>query len=219
MKFLNYFILNILLISLLSCGKKEILLPLIHAEGIQEIYNHSSIWIFFKVEDQDTIAVLNKNNRITNTDWIFNIDKRLPMKKIIPILQNMQINRNKESMHKKEGMLNYFSYTDLSSKRISLVEFNPTNYMKSFREYKKIFGLNQVIELEIRDKKLLFNSSIIEKSQLTHEIEKLKLSSKLTKSKILLKYKDNLSFQNYLETKAILSNLGIEVDSIELSFR
>ena len=81
---------------LVSCNKKNIQLPLIEIDGIKEIQNHSSIWIFYKRDKKGTSAVLNKNNKLLNTHWIYNIDRRLTMDKIVPILEEMQANRKKK---------------------------------------------------------------------------------------------------------------------------
>lgn len=67
-------------IIFMSCSKKSVQLPLIDSDGISDIYNHSSIWLFFEENENDTLAVLNKNNKVINTQWIFNIDRRLTMK-------------------------------------------------------------------------------------------------------------------------------------------
>ena len=69
---------------LLSCAKKEIKIPTLAEKGIQELHNHSQVWMFMAVENNDTIANINRNNTIVSTHWIFNIDKNLPLKAIIP---------------------------------------------------------------------------------------------------------------------------------------
>ena len=85
-------------------------LPIIEIAGITEIQNHSSIWIFYDEQEGDETAILNKNNKIINTHWIFNIDKRLTMKTVVPHLSAMQENRDKDSMHKKGDMLGNFLF-------------------------------------------------------------------------------------------------------------
>ena len=113
---------------LFGCKNKEVELPLISIDGISEIQNHSSIWIFYEQTPNDTLSILNKNNKLLNTNWIYNIDSRLTMDKVVPLLIKMQENRNKKSMHKKEGMLNFFSYANTRNKNISLVMFDTINF-------------------------------------------------------------------------------------------
>ena len=118
----------LLLTGITACKKQEIQLPLINSPGLSEIQNHSSIWIFRDSTENGVVPRLNKNNKIINTHWIFHIDKRLPMKDIVPLLIKMQEDKNKPSMHKKGNMESYFSYANLSGKKISLFSFTETNF-------------------------------------------------------------------------------------------
>ena len=178
-----------------SCTKKEVQLPIINIDGIHEIQNHSGIWIFFENKRQDTLAVLNKNNKLINTHWIFNIDKRLTMRQIVPILQKMQEYRNKDSMHKKEGMLNYFSYANVSSNNISLIKFNLTKYIGSEIEYRALLEKltdNQILEVEIKNNKLHLNHIESSPVELNQKIEEFVKNDSLSKSQIILKYDKNV---------------------------
>lgn len=214
----HFYIYIIALFLFSSCTKKEVQLPLIDVVGIDKIQNHSSIWVFYKIKKQDTLAVLNKNNKLINTHWIYNIDRRLPMKKVVPILQEMQENRNKDSMHKKEGMLNYFSYANVSSNKISLLDFNNTFFIFSNADYKNIFKNLQkesILELDIQSNKLLLNESKIENNQLIQKIENIQSNDTLANHKMIIKYGKNISYQNYLSVKALLSKTNLKVHSTE----
>ena len=214
----HFYIYIIALFLFSSCTKKEVQLPLIDAVGIDNIQNHSSIWVFFKIKNQDTLAVLNKNNKLINTHWIYNIDRRLPMKKVVPVLQKMQENRNKDSMHKKEGMLNYFSYANVTSNKISLLNFDNTNFIFSNTDYKNVLKNLQkesILELDIQNKNLLLNESKIKTSQLIQKIENIQSSDTLANHKMVIKYSKNISYQNYLSVKALLSKINLKVHSTE----
>ena len=121
---------GLVFLFLSGCGKKELLLPLVAVDGISETQNHSSIWMFYSTTESDTLAVLNKNNKLLNTNWIYNIDRRLQMKHIIPHLEALQANREKPSVHKKEGMENFFSFANIENERISLVPFSQIVFVK-----------------------------------------------------------------------------------------
>ena len=103
---------------ILGCSKKEINIPTLDTPGIQEIQNHSQVWLFFEVKNNDTIVDVNRKNTISTTHWIFNIDKKLPLKTIIPSLIDLQ-DKHANSFHSKKGMHNYFSYSDTISKKLS----------------------------------------------------------------------------------------------------
>ncbi len=202
-----------------SCSNKEVLLPKIEIEGISEIQNHSSIWVFYEVNGKDTIAVMNKNNKILNTHWIFNIDRRLTMEKIIPILEEMQKNKNKDSMHKKEGMLNYFSYANTKDKSISLVNFYPTTYIISNSQFEEKMEEGdeeeETIDIDIQNNKIFFNNSLVKMNDIIEKIKEIQTKDSLKTVNIILKYKQNTSFQNYLSIKSYINATGLNVDSKE----
>jgi len=70
----------IVLFVFMACGNKEdILLPKLDTTIVQNIEDHSPIYIFFRTKGKDTLAEVNRKNSIITTNWIFNIDKRLPL--------------------------------------------------------------------------------------------------------------------------------------------
>jgi len=201
-----------------SCTDKKVQLPKIELEGTPQIHNHSSIWVFHEIKNQDTIAVLNKNNKIMNTNWIFNIDKRLTMGKVSPILTELQLNKNKPSMHKKEGSFSYFSYADISSNRISVLNFNPTAFIFTNEEYQNLLISSpniKIVELEIKNNFLILDKEEINADQLSQKIKKSQLNDTLNSLKIFLKYNENITYQSYLKTKVFLNKVEIQIDSTE----
>jgi len=218
MKRLFSYIYAIFFLFTLSCSNKEVLLPKIELEGIPEIFNHSSIWIFFEVKDNDTIARLNKNNKILNTQWIFNVDRRLPMVKVIPLLKAMQENKNKDSMHKKGDMNNYFSYANTKDKSISLLIFNPTTYVFYKNGYKNNIDEDtfvKIIEVDLQNEVLFINKSKVKNDQIIKILEQMRSKDSLISLKIIFNYTDNTTFQNYLSTKSYLLKTGLNLDPKE----
>lgn len=219
----NLYLIIFIIYSLLnSCTKKKVELPKIEIEGISEIYNHSSIWIFYELKNKDTLAILNKSNKILNTDWIFNIDKRLPMKKIVPFLQQMQEDKNKDSMHKKEGMLNFFSYVDILNNKISLIQFHPTKYTYSEKSYQKILrdsSKNKIVELNLNKDQLSLGGEKITNGKLNQKLHDMQFNDTINKLKIILKYNENTPYKDYLKTKAILNIAEIPIDTTEYIYK
>ena len=208
-----------LLLFLISCGKKEVMLPVIEADGIGQTENHSSIWIFYEVSGQDTLAVLNKNNKLINTHWIFNIDRRLSMKEVIPLLQRLQEDRNKDSMHKKEGMVNYFSYADSKNQRISLLEFPQTEFVPAdaVKDTSHIASdstclVNLLLlgeEFRVGDRNYRIGDS-------DRIAETLKTCPDAKEARFRLAYGENLTYQDYLTAKAHLLAASLPLDSMEI---
>ncbi len=212
----NYLIFfGIFSILFFSCSKKDVQLPLIEADGLSNIYNHSSIWLFYKKDGKDTLAVLNKNNKIINTHWILHIDKRLTMKYVTPILIELQKAKIKPSMHKKEGSNLYYSYANTKSNQISLIEFKPTNFQLSQKQQTDSLGDGQMIKVILKNNKILVNGNSSYMDQLKSMLKNYKEKDSLHSPRISFRYDENISYQKYLQTKMILSETKIAIDSIE----
>lgn len=149
----------IIALLLFSCGKKQdVLLPKSNVSIVKDVQDHSPIYIFFKVEGKDTIADLNRKSAIISTNWIFNIDKRLPLKLVIPQVIKMQDKKRADSAHKNENAENYYSYADSIGKNLAFLPFTKVFYKMekptagSFVVYfskgkKRVFMGNQKIKI------------------------------------------------------------------------
>ena len=125
---MKYFALSIICL-LFSCGKKQdVLLPKSNITIVKDVQDHSPIYIFFKVNGKDTIADFNRKSTIISTNWIFNIDKRLPLKFVIPQVIKMQEKKRADSAHKNENAENYYSYADSVAKNLAFVPFTKVYY-------------------------------------------------------------------------------------------
>ena len=205
------------MIVTVSCQQKSVKLPTIGVSGIQDtIYNNSKIWIFYKLEDNDTIAELNKNNSVANTHWVFNIDKRLSLKYLIPIIQQLQAKKEKPSMHDNgEITHSYYSYVDTVSNKLSLILFDSIRYitdksikrdsLKTEIQFKHLF-----IDYKINE--VYVNNVPVKKDGIDDYILKQLDTSIL---KINLGFDENLTYQNYIHLKALLQNT--KSDSIIIS--
>ena len=89
-------------LSIVSCNKEDVQLPKADVSVMKELTDHSPIYMFY---ENDSIADVNKNNSISTTNWVFNIDKRLPLEIVIPEVMILQY-KKKNSSHKKEGAIN-----------------------------------------------------------------------------------------------------------------
>ena len=125
---MKYFTL-IIAFLLFSCGeKKDVLLPKANVSIVKDVQDHSPIYIFFKTEGKDTIAEVNRKNSIISTNWIFNIDKRLPLRLVIPEVMKLQEKKRGEKAHKNEKAENYYSYADSVGKNLAFLPFTKLYY-------------------------------------------------------------------------------------------
>jgi hypothetical protein len=124
MKNIVYFFLVLMLVS---CSNKEVLLPQVDRTIVATVEDHSPIYMFFETKENDTLVDLNRKNSISSTNWIFNIDKRLPLKLVIPEVIKMQ-EKKSGSMHNNAESQNYFSYSDSIQKKLAFVPFTNVVY-------------------------------------------------------------------------------------------
>jgi len=213
MKIIKHLIIALLTI-VSSCDKKSVQVPVLNVSGIQDtIYDNTQIWMFLKIQDGDTIVELNRNNSISSTNWIFNIDKELSLHQVVPHLKKLIEKREKPAMHPKdEDDTNYFSYVDSDSKNLSMVQFDVINYITDKTIDKNKLGndsLNKQLFIEFQKNKLFINDSVVAIDQLNAHLKKLSVSNKL---KLYLSFDKRLNYNDYLHLKAILQS--IENDSI-----
>jgi len=211
--------LYILLFSfvLLSCAKTEIRIPTLAEKGIQELHNHSQVWMFLSVKNNDTIANVNRKNTISTTHWIFNIDKNLPLKAIIPSISKLQY-KHANSMHSKEGMHEYFSFSDTISKKLSFLAFSGVNFKtdsilsKSYiKKNSKDYLTYNNINLTFNQNNTWINDAKMEDDELkTTLLEFIEFSSEGKQTMLHLNFNDRLSYQDYLYYRTMLHNIDNE---------
>jgi hypothetical protein len=56
----------------------------------------SPIYIFLE-QRKDTLAEVNRKNSIISTNWILNVDKRLPLRLVIPEIMKLQQKKREEN--------------------------------------------------------------------------------------------------------------------------
>ncbi len=196
----------IVALVLFSCdGKKEIELPKAASTIVADVQEHSPIYIFFKVEGKDTIADVNRKNSIVSTNWIFNIDKRLPLKLIVPEIIKLQAKKD-GSMHKNEADENYFSYANDVKKTMAFLPFTKVKYVIGKPVNNDIyFGENDYVK---------FNSQTLKKTELQNYLNNLMIEHEY---EILVSFDKKISFDEYIKCKVFLNSLKITKKGITIS--
>ena len=214
--------------TLISCSKKELKIPTLAEKGIQEIQNHSQIWIFFNSKNNDTIANVNSKNTISTTHWIFNIDKRLSLKQIISPIKKLQ-HKHSNSFHSKEGMHNYFSFSDTISKKLSFIEFDNVEFKTDSILSKYFIKENSKNYLDFNNINLTFNpnNTWINDAKIEKEnfkatlLEFIDFSAEGNETMLHLNFNNRLTYQEYLFFRSMIFNLNnnqISTNKIEFIF-
>ena len=196
----------IITVALFSCeGNKEIELPKADKTIVADVQEHSPIYIFFKVEGKDTIADVNRKNSIVSTNWIFNIDKRLPLRLVIPELIKLQA-KKEGSMHKNEAAENFFSYANDVKKTMAFLPFTKVKFVIGKPLINSIyFGKNDLLK---------FNSQLLKKDELQGYINNLMIEHE---SEIFVSFDKNLSYDEYIKNKIIMNSIKITKKGILIS--
>lgn len=197
---MKYF--SLLLICLLfSCGKKEdVLLPKSNVTIVKNVEDLSPIYIFFKTEGKDTIADVNRRNSIISTNWIFNIDKRLSLKLVIPEVMKLQEKKRGEKAHKNEKAENYYSYADSIGKNLAFIPFTKVYYKMEIANNRSqlYFKKNGMIQYSGR------KTYDFPKNDLPKFLDSLIINPK---AQITFSYNKNMSFGEYIQCKILVKSV------------
>ena len=217
------FISLLILISLISCKEENVQLPKSNVSVMTEIYDHSPIYMFYRESENDTLAEINTKNKIGTTNWIFNVDKRLPIHAIIPEISKLQ-HKKKNGMHKKEGTINVFSYADSLHKNLAFLPFTDVKYFYD-KDFSK-FYIKDHAELYMAYNNLTVNFK--KSGEVTvdgHKIEREELADYLKefsefmsdgrKTILHLNFDKYLTYNDYIQNKLFLWQITSEV--IQLS--
>ena len=207
---MKYFAL-IIAFLLFSCATKEdVLLPKSNTSIVKDVQDLSPIYIFFKTEGKDTIADVNRKNSIISTNWIFNIDKRLPLRLVIPEVMKLQEKKRAEKAHKNEKAENYYSYADSVGKNLAFLPFTKVYYAME-----KPTNGDLVITFKKGSNIVLVNNEETKKEETLEHIGRIAF---FVKPKVYLLFDKNMSYQEYIENKIEFRKLDSYNDEIPKEF-
>lgn len=208
---MKYFTL-IIVFLLFSCGKKQdVLLPKSNITIVKDVQDLSPIYIFFEPEGQDTIADVNRKSAIISTNWIFNIDKRLPLKVVIPEVMKLQEKKRADSAHKNENAENYYSYADSVGKNLAFVPFTKVYYKieKPSRE-------NLVVYFRKGKKQVFMANKEIKISEILQRFYTIKFERV---PDLVFFFDKNMSYEEYIQYKILLQkHVTYNLDKLPVEF-
>jgi hypothetical protein len=200
------YIFGIVVLFFISCGNKEaILLPKADTTIVKEVVDLSPIYIFFRIKGKDTLAEVNRKNSIISTNWILNIDKRLPLRLVIPEVIKLQEKKRGDSAHKNEAAENYYSYADSVGKNLAFLPFT-----KLYYKMEKPIG---IVIFFNKKNEILLENQIISKDKLL-ELTNGTLPDNVSK-KFLFRFDKNLDFGSYIQSKIFIQTLEKKMNSNE----
>ncbi len=204
---MKYFSLVIFFV-LFSCGNKEdILLPKSNVTIVSNVVDHSPIYIFFRTKGKDTLAEVNRKNSIISTNWILNIDKRLPLRLVIPEVMKLQEKKRGDSAHKNELAENYYSYADSIGKNMAFLPYTKVYYKME----KPKFG---VIVYFDKKNQIWVNNLMIKKNKLESFLNEFIVRKGIN---LQFCFSKDLTFGNYIQDKIFIQSLKFPFPDLNLT--
>ncbi len=200
-----------ILATFLSCAEKEVKLPETSLNAITDILDVSPIYMFYNEEDGS--VEFNRNNMISTTNWLVNIDKRLTLEQILPHLEYLQDKRNKASMHKNELAKNYLTCFNPETKSLSFIDFTTTEFysnsaLNHFKTNARETNYSNKIFVSIQDSSKVMINKDFEFIETTYDSFNKLLFNMVLKddnlNTIYLSFHHKLSYQNYIAIKSQL---------------
>ncbi|GLB54025.1 hypothetical protein NBRC110019_30660 [Neptunitalea chrysea] len=200
-------LLFLVIISLAACSKnKSVLLPEATLVDKTEITDISSAYLFYNLEEKDTVE-LNRKNLIISTNWIFNIDKRLKLYQVIPSIKMLQKKKDSNEMHKNENARNFFSVNNTDIKNLSFIDFTKTEFIfddgfskfyidDNPEEFKGIFPITVNFK---KDGTITLNQTPSDRDELVDFIKEFSSASAMGRTTVLyLNFDKHLTYQEYI---------------------
>lgn len=186
----------VFLLFLFSCQNKEVLLPQANETVVANAKRHSPIYFFFNIEKMDTLIEVNKSNAISSTNLSFNIDKRLPLRRVILEIKKHQAKRAED----------YFAYNDTVKKTMAFFPFTKVKYKLEKPDFNVVyfyFDKNDLVH---------FKDEVFSKNELQFFLDKQKVPA----SSVVFAYDKGMSFEKYIEYQFFVKHLivpkGIVID-------
>lgn len=200
---MKYFSL-IILVFFLSCANKEdVLLPKSSTTIVKNVEDLSPIYLFFRTKGKDTLVEVNRKNSIITTNWILNIDKRLPLRLVIPEVMKLQKRKREEKDHHNALAENYYSYADTIGKNLAFIGFTKVYYeMKKPKEGIRLFFSKK--------EAVLVDTTLVNKERLQAYLDAL---PKDKSQEYIFCFDKNLDFENYIQNKIFIESLKVELKS------
>ena len=190
----------IFLFLLFSCGNKEdILIPKSDVTIVSDVKDHSPIYIFFRTKGKDTLAEVNRKNSIISTNWILNIDKRLPLRFVIPEVMKLQEKKRSEVAHKNELAENYYSYADSIGNNMAFLPFTKVYYKMG----KPMFSF---VIFFSRKNEIFVDGTLGTREELKHFLNSFKHKTKIFR----FGFDENMSYGTYIQNEIFIQSLKIE---------
>jgi hypothetical protein len=196
----------VLLFLLSSCQNKEVVLPQANETVVADVKDYSPIYFFFKTEEKDTLIEVNSNKSISSNNRFFNIDKRLPLRKVILEIKKLQ-DKIASNINKSATSENYFTYTDTVKKTMAFFPFTKVKYKLEKPDFNVFYFYLD------RNDLVHFKEEVFSKNELQTFLD----SKPVPASSVVFAYDKGMSFGKYIQyqffVKHLIAPKGISINT------
>ena len=186
----------VFLFLLSSCQNKEVVLPQASETVAVDVKDYSPIYFFFKTEERDTLIEVKSNKSISSSNLFFNIDKRLPLRKVILEIKKLQ-DKKTSNINKSVTSENYFTYTDTVKKTMAFFPFTKVNYKLEKPDFNVIYFYLD------RNDLVHFEDEVFSKNELQTFLD----SKPFPASSVVFAYDKGMSFGKYIQYQFFVKHL------------
>ena len=188
-----------------SCQNKEVLLSQANETVVAEVKDYSPIYFFFKTEEKDTLIEINTKNSNSSTNRLFNIDKRLSLRKVVLEIKKIQV--NKEGIIQNKTLESYFAYADTVRKSVAYLPFTKVKFKLKKPDFNVVYFYLD------RNDLVHFKDEVFSKSELQAFLDNQTVSA----LSIVFAYDKGMSFGKYIQyqffVKQLVAPKGIAINS------
>lgn len=166
---------------------------------VKEVSDLSRIDFIFYIENNDTLASVRKNTVITTTNWVFNIDKRLPLSVVIPEVRKLQKKKLKRKSDEDAPKDNFYAYADTVRRNLAFIPFTNISYKLEKPKAGMIVFFRKDNQIFVNDKK-------VERADLQQYIND---TNKLFEE-VNFCFDKNSSFEFYIQNEIFIKTLRLK---------
>ena len=186
----------VFLFLLSSCQNKEVILSQANETVLADLKDYSPIYFFFKTDEKDTLIEVSSSKSISSPNWFFNIDKRLPLRKVILEIKKLQTKKT-SSINKSVTSENYFTYTDTVKKTMAFFPFTKVKYKLEKPDFNVIYFYLD------RNDLVHFEDEVFSKNELQTFLD----SKPVPASSVVFAYDKGMSFGKYIQYQFFVKHL------------
>ena len=192
----------LLLTLLVSCNQQQIYVPQADVSLVTNVRDYSTIAFLYEIKNDSVMIDVKDKTIITQTNWLYEIDKRLPLHLIFPEVQRLQAKKLKKA--KEEQMPSYYTYMDTVAKAIAYLPVAQLDYNDNQAGLK---ADDTSVNLKVNAQAELFlNDEAITSKDLNSKLATFSPNQVIT---LYLEFDKNLSFEKYVQTKLQLAKITL----------